>query len=160
MRFAWPMYSVEILSLLVKIRPKPMANGLIGSQPSYIISVTSAPLLWAAKLTFFLLYLQLFRPMRWLRISIYIGAVMSTLSYTAFTLSALIFTTRRPGETWEQTFTSRHNRLQDEIAIPVGVVGLLTDIYLLILPSLAVSKLQLQTARKIGLMLIFSTGFM
>ena len=137
-----------------------MVNGLIGSQPSYLINLTSAPILWVAKLTFFLLYLQLFRPMRWLRISIYIGAVMLTLSYTAFTLMAFILATRRPGETWEQTFTSGHNRLQEEIAIPVGLVGLLTDIYLLILPSLAVSKLKLPTARKIGLMLIFGTGFM
>lgn len=48
-------------------------------QSSYLIQVTGTPTLWLAKSTFFLLYFHIFWPMRWLRLSVYIGATLLQL---------------------------------------------------------------------------------
>ncbi len=137
-----------------------MAEELICSQPSYLINVTSGPILWVTKFTFFLFYLQLFRPLRWFRISVYVGAALTTISYAGFSLAAFILATPRRGETWEQSFTSSRSGSQTRFAVPVACVGLLIDIYILILPSLAISTLNLKTARKVGLLVVFGVGFM
>lgn len=42
----------------------------------------------------------------------------------------------------------------------VGAINLITDIYILCLPIAAVSKLQLPTRKKIGVMMIFFTGLL
>lgn len=92
--------------------------------------------------------------------SIYIGATLSTAFYLGVTIALFVFTTPRPGETWAAAILSKEEQMVSKLAIPVSSMGLVVDILLLILPSLAVYKLQLHTTRKIGLMLIFSTGLM
>lgn len=44
--------------------------------------------------------------------------------------------------------------------LPSSSVGLVIDVFLLVLPAVAVSSLQMNTTRKIGIMLIFGTGLM
>lgn len=90
--------------------------------------------------------------------SIYIGATLSTAFYLGVTIALFVLTTPRPGETWAVAILSKRQQMVSKLAIPVSSMGLVVDILLLILPSLAVYKLQLHTTRKIGLMLIFSTG--
>ena len=128
-------------------------------QPSYIINIVSQPVLGVTKLTFFLFYLQVFRPLKWLRISVYIGASLSTAFYLAVFITETSLATPSPHESWDTHYVS--SRLgQRRLAIPTASVGLVIDILLLILPSVAVSQLQMTTRRKLGLLLIFGTGLM
>ncbi len=46
------------------------------------------------------------------------------------------------------------------LAIPFPAVGFVIDLYILIVPIVAVSRLQLAKKRKIGLYLVFGTGGM
>lgn len=130
------------------------------AQPSYILEVVSTPVLWITKITFFLFYLQVFQPLRWLRVSVYIGASLSTTVYLGLALTQFIMASPRRHQSWmEEALSSRELRLVT-LGVPIACVGLATDVFLLILPSVAVSQLQMTTMRRIGLMLIFGTGLL
>lgn len=112
------------------------------------------------KLTFFLLYFQVFRPLRWLRISVYIGATVTCVFYGAASIAQIVFSTPRPGQTWlEHDFSGEGDKGQ-VLAVPLAGVGLGIDIALLVMPIAAVMGLQLPTKRKIGVMFIFMFGIL
>lgn len=112
------------------------------------------------KVTFFLLYLQLFRPMQWLRICAYIGAVFTVIFYFGMAVAQLIFSTPRHGETWLSHQATHNKDLAIALSVPQSVVGLAIDLYILIFPIIAVSQLQLPIRKKVGIMLIFMTGLL
>ena len=112
------------------------------------------------KLTFFIMYLDIFGPMRWLRICGYIGAIFTTLFYGSMTIALFIFATPGRGETWWSHTTTRGERLDLALSVPQSVVGLAIDIAILVLPIVAVMQLQLPKKRKFGVILIFMTGLL
>ena len=67
----------------------------------------------------------------------------------------------RPGETWiEADDIPSRVELESKLNTSVAVGGMLIDVWLIVLPLIAVYKLQLRSARKVGLMIMFSTGLM
>ena len=111
------------------------------------------------KLTFFLLYYEVFRPLRWLRISVYIGSTLTCAFYGATFIAQTVFSVPKPGETWLEHSLSKDNK-SDVLSIPLAAVGLGIDIVLLVMPIIAVIGLQLRTKRKIGILFIFMFGIL
>ena len=112
------------------------------------------------KLTLFLLYFQVFRPLRWLRISVYIGATLTCAFYGAATVAQIVFEVPKHGETWLDYALSGDSSRGDILSIPLAAVGLGIDIILLIMPIAAVVGLHLPTKRKIGIIFIFMFGIL
>lgn len=112
------------------------------------------------KLTFFLLYFQVFRPFRWLRVSVYIGATLTCAFYGAASIAQLVFSVPRPGQTWLEPALSGEFNKADVLSVPLSAVGLGIDIALLVMPIAAVMRLQLPTKRKIGVLFIFMFGIL
>lgn len=110
------------------------------------------------KVTFFLFYFQVFRPLRWLRVLVYIGATLTCAFYGAATIAQIVFEAPSPGETWLEVALSKRSTKPNILSIPLAAVGLGIDIVLLILPLVAVASLHLQIRRKIGVMFIFMFG--
>ena len=109
-------------------------------------------------MTFFLLYIQLFRPMRWLRYSAYAGAIFTALFYTAIVVWTIAVTSPAPGQSWQSAASKGAKTLPDTVWI--ASVGLVLDIYILLLPIAGVSQLQMSRKRKVGVITVFSTGLM
>ena len=125
----------------------------------YLMEVLSSPTLGIIKLTFFLLFLQIFSPTRSMRWACYIGFICTFLVYSGFTVAWFVIGTPGPGVTWQAQFmgpTQKGNALD----YPMPVMGLIFDIYILILPLVGVSKLQLSFRRKMGVVLIFTTAIL
>lgn len=122
-------------------------------------AVLPPPTMMFIKITFFFLYLQIFQPLRWMRICAYVGAVLTSSFYLAMTVAQFVSSTPRRGETW-LSHLAHENSVSRDTAVPQSVVGLAIDIYILILPIIAVSRLQLPTRQKLGVMLIFMTGLL
>jgi len=116
--------------------------------------MTEVALLFA-KVTFFLMYLDVFKPMRWMRILSSVGAIITTGFYVGIIIFNLAVTTPGHGESWAEVST-KHNSLV--LAVPQAAVGLVIDLYILFLPMIAISKLQLNPRRKLGVNLIFMSG--
>ena len=113
-----------------------------------------------AKVTFFLLYLQIFYPMTWLRYTSYAGATFTILFYIGATIFNLVCTAPAPGESWQQV-TQRYS-FNYTVSATVGLacVGLVLDVIILLLPIAGVLKLQISGRRKIGVISVFLTGTM
>ena len=113
-----------------------------------------------AKLTFFLLYLQLFRPILWLRYSSYGGATFTVLFYTALIIFTLVLTSPAPGQSWQEASLRPGQQAVLRPTVGLACVGLALDIFILVLPIAGVSRLQLSRKRKIGVISVFMTGGM
>ena len=129
-------------------------------QPSYIMTILASPTLLFIKMSFFLFYYQVFRPLRWLRISVYFGATLTCAFYGAATIAQLILATPKPAQTWIDFMLSGGSRKFNILSVPLSAVGLGVDIVLLAMPIGAVSRLQLPIKRKIGILSIFMFGLL
>lgn len=130
---------------------------MISNQPVYIVSVLNAPTYLFIKITFFIAYRQIFGPLRWMRIGALLGAIITTLFYIIITVCYFVFGTPRRGATW---VSASREKFIIHFSVPQSAVGLVIDLYILILPIVAVSKLQMGTRRKVGVILIFTTGLL
>jgi hypothetical protein len=130
------------------------------AQSGAIIELFAPLTLLFTKLTFSLLYFQVFRPLRWLRISVYIGATSTCAFYGAASIAQILFATPRPGQTWLEHSLSEETWKSEVLSVPQAAVGLGIDIVLLVIPIAAVVGLQLPTKRKIGVMVIFMFGIL
>ncbi|KAI9661346.1 MAG: hypothetical protein M1831_003079 [Alyxoria varia] len=113
-----------------------------------------------AKLSLFLLYLQLFWPLRWLRICVYVGAPLTAAFYGSTTIVQFYFMTPAHGQTQFERLLSPEQGKAVSLYLPISAVGLCIDIFLLALPIKSVLQLQLRGRKKIGLLLIFMTGIL
>lgn len=95
--------------------------------------------------------------MRWMRITALLGAIFTMLFYIVMTVCYFVFATPRRGETW---LSFSREKFLVHFSVPQSAVGLVIDVYILILPIVAVSKLQMATGRKVGMTLIFTTGLL
>lgn len=127
-------------------------------QQSYITTIMVTPALGLIKCSFFIQYYLLFRPLRWVRISVWIGATISAVFYVAVTVTAFVMESPWPGESSFEGILSWHYLKFAQFSIPTGVIGMLVDWYLLILPIPAVWTLKMSTSKKLGVLIIFMAG--
>lgn len=127
-------------------------------QQSYITTIMVTPALGLIKCSFFIQYYQIFRPLRWVRISVWIGATISAVFYVAVTVTAFVMESPWPGESLLEGVLSWHYLKFSQFSIPTGVIGILVDWYLLILPIPAVWNLKMSISKKLGVLIIFMTG--
>ena len=112
------------------------------------------------KFTLFLFYFQLFKPLRWVRTAIYVGAPMEGAFYGATAIAQFVRASPRPGESWKEFELSPRVHGGEKLSVPISAVGLFIDIVLFLLPIPAVLQLQMQKKRKIRLLLLFGVGIL
>lgn len=129
-----------------------------------MVSVRNATLysliLFFAKLALFLLYYRLFAHNRWTRIAIYLGITLNGLFYVASVVAMMVLCIPRRGESWTSiTYTTRcvHSKAMNDV---FGIFGLLSDLYIFILPLPILFRLQMSLRKKLGITAIFLTGLM
>ena len=110
--------------------------------------------------TFFIMYLYIFRPLRWFRVCTYMGAGITTTFYIATTVAMFYFTTPRVGETWAERLVTKEFARSRNLPVVTSSFGVVIDLVILLLPMFAVVPLQLPTRRKIGLVCVFMTGLL
>ena len=88
----------------------------------------------------------------------WIGVTISAVFYVAGSITALVLNSPWPGESFLEGLLSWHYLAFSQFSIPTGVIGMLVDWYLLILPIPAVWTLQMSTSKKLGVLIVFMTG--
>ena len=132
----------------------------MATQPVYIINWLATVILPFAKMTFFLFYIELFRPFRWLRILCYIGIVFTTVTFLSYFIAQMALETPHPGESWLQMDVDpRELKSLEDLSIPITATSFGIDIYVFILPMLGIAKLKLSPRRRFGVTIVFLTGF-
>lgn len=111
----------------------------------------------------FLLYLEIFRPVAWFRFAVFFGIIVTGLSYSVTMIGFIVFCTPHDGHEqldYFEAFASPEYIRAHPIVILHGVVNIVSDLYLIILPLPVIWGLNMPKSRKIGLSLGFMTGLM
>lgn len=91
-----------------------------------------------------------------MRIAARVGGIITAAFYVAMAASIFAFMTPGRHETWRDL--GMHERLNSKLAVAQSTVGLGIDLYVLILPIIGVSKLQMPFSRKLGVTIIFMSA--
>lgn len=97
-------------------------------------------------------------PLRWLRLTVYIGSIAIFVFYTACTVAQVVIATPGPHETWFSHMVSSGPRTVLPTMLS-SAIGLAIDIVLLVVPLTAMHQLHLLGKRKEEVFLIFLFGF-
>ena len=119
------------------------------------------PLIWIIKLSLFLMLLELFGLLTWVRISAWLGIAVTGLFYFASLIAELALCAPRGEQTQLAYLTvlATPQCQQNPAAIlSVGIMNVISDVYLLLLPLPVIWGLQLPTMSKLGVLAIFLTG--
>lgn len=95
-----------------------------------------------------------------MRISALVGIILTTLFYTSMFVCIVTVATPHKGETWLSHESDPIYRFDIKFSVPQSAVGLAIDIYILVLPIAAVSKLQMAVRRKFAIVTVFATGLL
>ncbi len=125
-----------------------------------VFNMVYPPSIFFAKLALFLLYLRIFSCSRRTRGAIYFGIVLNFLFYAAITIVFGIQCIRRPGQSWQEATSSPLCRVSGRDGIAQGSFGIVSDLYIFILPIPVIWGLQMQLRRKIAVCAVFFTGLM
>lgn len=114
-----------------------------------------------SKLTLLTLILRLFSPIRWARWLIWAGIGSTTIVYTALSIFILGNCVPRKGQTWQYTtYYGTCTMAQERTSLVNGIFGLISDLYILVIPLWLVSHLSLPPKRKLGVMGVFLSGLL
>ncbi|PWY82043.1 hypothetical protein BO70DRAFT_362016 [Aspergillus heteromorphus CBS 117.55] len=132
------------------------------SDPFIITSFFSnwlTAIVWpVVKTTFFLIYLDMFRTIRWQRYAIYLGLFVNWAFYVAVVIVTLYYISPAPGQSWKASFVSPRYDGSLNISIPIAAGSLILDLYILLLPMAPIWNLQLKLRKRLGVMAVFATG--
>ena len=131
---------------------------LIYGELSYVQELVNPLSLGFIKLSFFMLYSQLFRPLRKMRILIGAGATVCAIFYVLVFALNMYFSTPRRGETFITYFLNPVNRGGVHLSIPFAAVGLVFDLVIITTPIYGVCQLQLSNRQKASVILVLMTG--
>ncbi|KAK6600347.1 hypothetical protein H4I96_07673 [Botrytis cinerea] len=110
------------------------------------------------KLSIFLMYLEIFEALRWMKICVYIGATFCSAFYLAGTVLLFYLSTPFGSETLATMVFSHRQIMFLRVGVPMAAISLGIDIYLFILPLIAVKSLRIPTKKKILVMVGFTVG--
>ena len=109
-------------------------------------------------MTFFILYWNIFKPFRWLRLSIIGGVVVFIGFYFICTIISVVDGAPPPGRTWFEHATENSNDISLRLSVPLAVCAVMSDVYVLLLPISGVLRLQLSSKKRFALIMVFMTG--
>ena len=113
-----------------------------------------------AKLALFLLFYRLFALNRWMRIAIYFGIALNGLFYLASGITLIILCIPRHREGWTSPIYAARCYHAEVMGLIQGIFGLLSDIYIFILPLPVLFRLQMSLKKRLGIIAVFFTGVM
>ena len=118
------------------------------------------PTIFFAKLALFLLYFRIFSCDRWTKIGIYLGIVSNLLFYAAAVTVFGVLGIRRSGESWLSNAETARYRKAYLMAYIQGSFGVVSDIYIFILPLPVLWRLNMTPRKKLVVSSVFLAGFM
>ena len=118
------------------------------------------PAIFFAKVSILLLYLRIFAPNRPTKYLIYFGIIINFIWYTIVFVLVAYNCIPRPSQTWIEGTTSPLCQDAAKRIYVQSIFNVISDFYILIIPIPVVWSLQMPTAKKVGVSLIFMTGLL
>ena len=116
------------------------------------------------RLSLFLLYLRLFKPNRYTCWLVYGGIIACGLCYSVSIIGNIVIMMPTPGQSNDDmAWLLREFKIEGKswaISIFLSVFGLLSEIFLLVIPLQMIFQLHFSLGRKIGVSSVFMIGFL
>jgi multisubunit Na+/H+ antiporter MnhB subunit len=112
-----------------------------------------------AKCAILALYLRIFQVSRTLRFLIWVGVFVICSSYLVAIPLFTYYCTPQASEHWNLMLLEKCKK-NGVLALIQGVVGVVTDLYIFVLPLPTVLRLRLPRCKKIGVMIVFAAGLL
>lgn len=125
-----------------------VSNGLAGPAISII------------KLAVFLLILHIFSSLRWLRILARLGAIFNMLFYFSGAITLIALGSPRHGQDYLEMLSGPAGTRSRTFGVVQGILNVVSDFYLLLVPLPAVWGLQLPLLKRMEILAIFGTGLL
>ena len=117
--------------------------------------------MFLAKLSVLLLYLEIFKVNKQARITVAIGLTIITGQCLATIIGYPVLCVPKLGESWMIASSSQSCRVTGNIfGVSMGVLSVISDIYVIYIPLPIIWQLHMATQKKIGVSIIFITGFL
>lgn len=129
------------------------------SQLSFAVQVVLPVSHFFSKATILLLLLQVFTIHKKTRIGIYIGLILTVLSHWPNLILVLIFSVPYTGQTWEDLLNDPRVHKIIPAGTEQGILAVILDLYIFILPMPALLKLKLNSRDRCRLVLVFVIAF-
>lgn len=127
-------------------------------QPTFVISVLVLPLIFFSESSIFLVYLRIFAIDKTMRYLIWFGLFWTFLLYIVQIPIDAYYCTPRNGKTWG--FENIHCDRTIPWAIVHGVVAVVLDFYIFLLPIPIVIRLQMSLKRRLSIIGVFGTAIL
>lgn len=116
--------------------------------------------MWFAKTAILTLYLRLFKVIVWMNWCCYFGIGILFCAYWSLVPVSIIYNfPHGKNEHWDLTLTLKSVPAQVPFVV-MGIISVISDVYIFVLPLPILLKLHVSTRRKIGLCLVFMTALM
>ena len=127
-----------------------------------MVDILYQPFIWLIKLPLFLLLLEVFGRLRWMRFWAW-GGVLFTGLFSLGALSVEVQACASPASSysvddWLAVLNSVACLQNQSPSFQMAAINLVTDIFILVLPLPAVWSLRLQLRKKVAVSAIFMTG--
>ena len=132
-------------------------------QLSHIAQILYAPCIWGVKLSLFVLYLEVFGLVTWLRYCAYAGIVITGSFYFAAMILFTVLCAPQHGQSqmsYLSALASARCAKSRAVVLALGIINIISDLYLITLPLPALWSLQMPLRRKLGVAAMISTGSM
>ncbi|KAF2107186.1 hypothetical protein BDV96DRAFT_506589 [Lophiotrema nucula] len=127
---------------------------------SFFSNIISAPVWALAKTSFFLMYLQLFQPLVWVKWSCYIGVFVCWGFYIAIFTASVYYQAPGYGQSWQEGKANARYENIRHMALPIAAGNLILDVYIFIIPLVVSWNLHLKRSKRLGLIAVFGTGLL
>ncbi|KAF2237315.1 hypothetical protein EV356DRAFT_12643 [Viridothelium virens] len=128
------------------------------SQVTYAQTMVYGPSIFFARAAILALYFRVFSPKKTIRVLIYVGVITLLLVYITGLAILTAYCTPRRGGAWDSLLAQHCTPATSINAIVQSVVGIVSDIYILMLPLPVIYKLNLPSKTKAGIFAIFMSG--
>ncbi|KAF2829893.1 hypothetical protein CC86DRAFT_391950 [Ophiobolus disseminans] len=126
---------------------------------NFIIDVANGPALFFPKAAIFMFYMQIFGTVRVVRIASIVGIIMAFIAYLPAALVLSYYDVPRVGQSWEELIFNDTVHKGIPAGITLGVVSVLVDVYIFVLPLPTLFRLSMPLAKRIQVIALFATAF-
>lgn len=115
------------------------------------------------KLSLFLLFLETFGSLRWLKLLTYAGILVTGIFYASIMIALAVSCVPRHGHSKVDYFTAARAPAcvgNNYLTSWPGLFNIFSDFYLLVLPLPAIWHLQIPIGKKVGIIMMFLTGLL
>lgn len=113
-----------------------------------------------AKIAILSLFHQLFKVEWRVKIAVRVGIVASGIIWLVSIILESYYLAPSAGQTWDESALSGKSTHSPIWAVSAGVVTLVLDLYIFLLPIPCIAKLKWSTRRRLKALAVFSTGIL